>query len=213
MRTKTILLAAALFAAGLGVSMAQAPVYSVNAVGYVTKNLTNGYNLIANPLNGTNNDVSTIIPVMSEDSYILRWNPATQSFTDPINFFFGAWDTAAVLNPGEGFFLYSATPGNTNVTFVGEVPQGNLTNHVSANYSLISHIVPQSIGLDAAGVNFPAAEDDYVLFWKPVSQGFADPNNFFFGAWDVVPTPAVGEAFFYFTSAGARNWARSFSVN
>jgi len=77
---------------------------------------------------------------------------------------------------------------------------------------LISHIVPQSIGLDAAAVNFPAQEDDYVLFWKPVGQRYADPLNFFFGAWDTVPTPAVAEGFFYFTST-ARNWSRSFSVN
>jgi hypothetical protein len=213
MRTKTILLAAAVFAAGLGVSLAQAPVYSVNAVGYVTKNLTAQYNLLANPLNGTNNQISTIMPVVPEDSYVLRWIPGTQRFSDPNNFSFGAWDLPGdVLNPGEGFF-FSNPGGPTNITFVGEVPQGNVTNHLSANYTLISHIVPQSISLDAAGVNFPASEDDYVLFWIPATQRFSDPDNFSFGAWDYPPTPAVGEGFFYFTQAGARNWTRTFSVN
>jgi hypothetical protein len=212
MRTKTILLAAAVFAAGLGTSLAQSPVYSVNAVGYVTKNLVPSYNLLANPLNGTNNNLNTIIPVCNEDSFILRWDPNLQTFSDPANYIGGAWDPNLTLNPGEGFFLFNAANA-TNITFVGEVPQGNLTNRISANYSLISHIVPQSIGLSAAGVSFPPAEDDFILFWLPALQTYSDPYNYIGGAWDPEPIPAVGEAFFYNTTAGARNWVRGFSVN
>ena len=47
MRTKTLLLTAALSAAGIASSMAQ--VYSVNAVGYVNTPLVTGFNLISNP--------------------------------------------------------------------------------------------------------------------------------------------------------------------
>jgi hypothetical protein len=225
MRTKTILLAAALSAAGIGVSVAQSPVYSVNAVGYVTKNLTNGYNLISNPLNGTNNLLSTIIPVITSESYILRWNPANQSYAASVPTFYEGgfgWIPDEVISPGEGFFLFSTAPGNTNVTFVGEVPQGNLTNSLAGNYSLVSHIVPQSISLAAAGVGLPAQEEDYVLFWSPVAQSYApvvptyygDPGQGGFGWLPSEPTPAVAEGFFYHTGAAAgRNWTRTFSVN
>lgn len=224
MRTKAILSAAAVFAAGLAVSMAQAPVYSVNAVGYVTKSLTNGYNLVSNPLNGTNNLLSTILPVLPNESYVLRWNPATQSYSGSVPTYYDGfgWLPDEVVNPGEGFFINSTAPGNTNVTFVGEVPQGNLTNSIAGNYSLISHIVPQSISLAAAGVGFPAQEEDYVLFWNPVAQSYApdvptyygDPNLGGFGWLPFDPTPTVAEGFFYHTGAGAaRNWNRTFSVN
>ena len=47
MRTKTLLLTAALAAAGVVSSMAQ--VYSVNSVGYVNLTLPNGFSMIANP--------------------------------------------------------------------------------------------------------------------------------------------------------------------
>jgi hypothetical protein len=202
----------AALAAGLGVASAQTPVYSVNAVGYVTKSLTNSYNLIANPLNGTNNSLNTIIPICVEDSYILRWNALGQTFGDPSFYIGGEWIPNDTINPGEAFFLYNSG-GNTNITFVGEVPQGSLTNRVANNYSLISQIVPQSINLDAAGVNFPAQEDDYILFWKAIGQTFSDPVFYIGGAWTDNTAAPVGDGFFYFTTAGARNWTRTFSVN
>src|SRR5437763_15367210 len=61
MRTKTLLLTAAVLAAGLGASVAQT-VFSVNAVGYVNVTIKPGYNLICNPLNGSNNVISTVMP-------------------------------------------------------------------------------------------------------------------------------------------------------
>jgi len=222
MRTKAILLAAGVFAAGLGVSMAQAPVYSVNAVGYVTKSLTNGYNLIANPLNGTNNLLSTIIPVLPDQSYVLRWNPNLQAYAASVPTYYDGfgWAPDEAINPGEGFFLFSTAPGNTNVTFVGEVPQGNLTNSIHGNYSLISHIVPQSLSLASPSASFPAQGegDDYVLFWNPVLQSYASEVPTWYGDENVwlpsEPTPKVAEGFFYHTVAGGgRNWTRTFSVN
>src|SRR6059036_1804778 len=46
MRTKTLICAATLLAAGAATSMAQ-NVYSLNVVGYVQVSLTNGFNLVA----------------------------------------------------------------------------------------------------------------------------------------------------------------------
>src|SRR5689334_14692664 len=63
MRTKTLLLTAALSAAGLLPSMAQ--VFSVNAVGYVNQSVpANGLAILAVPLNGNpNNSLNNTLPI------------------------------------------------------------------------------------------------------------------------------------------------------
>jgi hypothetical protein len=230
MRTKTLLLTAALFAAGLGVSMAQS-VYSVNAVGYVNVTLRPGYNLIANPLNGTNNVISTVIPAASlpDDVQVLTWNNSAQSFNQAVFTAGGVWydqggnpDTS-VLNPGRGFFVY--LPGSTNVTvtFVGEVPQGGLTNSISANYGFYSSIVPQSAGLSTMG--FPGVLDMQYLPWSSTAQAYGQALVYvgvqpgFASGWadqggnPVDPTPAVAEGFVIFNPGAAVSWGRTFSVN
>src|SRR5207247_8433771 len=114
MRTKTLLLAAVLSAAGIASSLAQ--VYSVNVVGYI--NLTNypGLNLITAQLKGTNQNVNTILgsttPALPANSLLFTWDAAGQKFAnaqiaggdgkwyDPAS---GALSTATV-NPGQRFF-------------------------------------------------------------------------------------------------------------
>lgn len=213
MRTKALLSTAALLAV-VAVSASAQSVYSVNAVGYVNLALGGGYSLIANPLNGTNNFLSTVLPAPPDGTFILKWNPATQSFFDPVNFLEGVgWLPDDTITPGQGVFIN--LPSSTTLTFVGDVPQGNLTNQISANYSLISSIVPQAIALDAVAANFPVQDGDFVLQWNPAAQSFFDPINYLEGVgWlPSAPVPAVGEGFFYNTTAGARPWTRSFSVN
>jgi hypothetical protein len=214
MKTKFLLLAAVILVAGIGGSLAQTPTFSVNAVGHVVKPLVSQYNLLSNPLNGTNNQLNTIIPVAPEDSFILRWDPDNQTFVDPINYIGGAWDPNATINRGEGFFLYSAAPGTTSITLVGEVPQGTFTNLLRRFYNLIACPVPQAIDFNGPTQNFPANEDDFVLFWIPASQTYSDPSNYIGGAWDPPVVPEIGGAFFYYNaSATPHAWVRTFSVN
>jgi len=59
MRTKTLLLSAALTAAGVCSSLAQ--VYSVNAVGYVNLVVAPGLSMIANPLSATDNTLGGVL--------------------------------------------------------------------------------------------------------------------------------------------------------
>jgi len=216
MRTKTLLLSAAVLAAGLTASMAQS-VYSVNAVGYVNKALGVNYTLISNPLNGTNNLLSTILPVVPDGTFILKWNSAAQNFAAPSQYYEGlGWLPDDTLNPGEGAFINMPGPGSTTVTFVGEVPQANLTNQIKGNYTLMSHIVPQSISLADPSVNFPVLDGDFVLFWDEAAQRFEAPLQYYDGlGWlPNEPVPAVAEGFFFNTApSAARPWNRSFSVN
>jgi len=235
MRTKTLLLTAAVLAAGLGASMAQS-VFSVNAVGYVNVNLLHGYNLIANPLNGTNNLISTVIPSAPDSSVLYHFDTASQHyFNTDTYFFFGACDpnngwydqsfnpSTTVLPPGIGFFLYNPG-GSSSLTFVGDVPQGNLTNNIAANYGIYSSIVPQAGTLTSLG--FPAQDSMVYYSYNAGAQHYNQSlTYFFFGAGDpnngwydqsfnpADPTPSVAEGFLLRNPGSAVAWGRTFSVN
>jgi len=109
------------------------------------------------------------------------------------------------------------------MTFVGEVPQGNLTNPVTITgnkLSLIASQVPVSAGLSTAIMNFPAADNDTIYFFDGPTQKYLDAITYAAGAgWfdssgAKDPTPAVGEGFFLVSGASAnRTWTRTFTVN
>jgi len=232
MRTKTLLLTAALSAAGLASSMAQ--VYSVNAVGYVNTSIpgNNQLAILANPLVGTNQSIATIIPTAPDGSIVFRFDPATQNYRDPSTYFDGiGWlstDPDPQLPVGEGFWLQNPGAAGT-LTFVGEVAQGAASNGVQLqgnnNLSLVSSKVPQSARLGESGVagtlEFPAADGDTIFQFDVATQNYKDPYSYFAGIGWLHPTdpdPAgplvgVGTGFWLQRSGAAGVWNRNFSVN
>src|ERR1044071_8576565 len=134
MRTKTLLLAAVLSAAGIASSLAQ--VYSVNVVGYINLTLKPGLNLITAQLKGTNQAIGTILgnttPILPANSLLFTWDAAGQKFAnaqiaggdnkwyDPVS---GAESTTTV-NPGQAFFINNVGTADVTLTLVGEVPTG-----------------------------------------------------------------------------------------
>jgi hypothetical protein len=211
MRTKTLLLTAAVLAAGLGASVAQS-VFSVNAVGYV--NLVypgSGFKIIANPLNATNNTIGFLLPNVPDFTTLYKWNEGLAQF-DIATFFFG-WDHPEyTLKPGEGAFITSGAPF-TN-TFVGDVLQGSLTNPIPAGYSIRGSLVPQTGTVSALGLTMN--DFDTIYQWNPAlnaGSGGYDIFTYFFGSWGPSePSISVGEAVFMSTG-GPVNWTRTFSVN
>jgi hypothetical protein len=236
MRTKTLLLTIALGAAGVAASSAQ--VYSVNAVGYVNLSLVNGYTLIANPLNGTDNSLNTILPLpaSADGTTIFRFKPAVQNYGEAIQFFAGfGWFTVdtdpnwLTLPPGVGVFIQPSGPTPLNVTFVGEVPQGNLSNQLRGGnaYQIVGSQVPQALPIgDTATpntLNFPAAEGDVVFIFNSPTQTYKEAYQYFGGfGWfsvnpddpgPVGPTIPVATSFFVQKAGPDVAWTRTFSVN
>jgi hypothetical protein len=242
MRTKALLLTAALSAAGVATSMAQ--VYSVNAVGYVNLSLGPGLSMIANPLNGTNNHLNTVLALPNDSSVdgvnVFRFNVASQNYSDAAQWIsnFGWFSSNPtedyILNPGEGFFFQNIYSTPVNVTFVGEVPQGTLSNPYAGanNLSLRSSIVPQEAPLGgpdipvAGTLGFSAVDGDNLYPWNYATQGFEDAIlyiggfGWFRGAPSAVgpegPTLKVANSLFIQgapTSPLSRTWIRTFSVN
>jgi len=207
MRTKALLLSAALFAAGLTASTAQS-VYSVNAVGYVNLSIPLGFKMIANPLNTTNNTVGVLLADVPDGTTLYKWNETSQQF-DIATFFLGAWDHPEyTLNPGEGAFISPNTA--FTLTFVGEVMQGSLTNPIPVGYSIRSSKVPQSGTVSSLGVS---SQENLSIYQWNGATGQYDIFTFFLGSWaPSEPSLAVGESVF-FSADTAFNWSRTFSVN
>jgi len=216
MRTKTLLLTAALSAVGLGTSMAQ--VFSVNAVGYVvTKIPAKSFALISNPLTAQDNKISALFAGAPPGTQVFKFDAASGSFTtatydDIDNAFLPAPAAAQEVKPGEGVFVFNPTAAEISFTFVGEVPQGNLENPLPKGFSIKSSMVPQAgtvVDLGLVGKPGDQVFKFDVATQKYATSTFDDIDN----AWlPTVPTLAVGEAFFLNKQA-ADTWKRTFTVN
>jgi hypothetical protein len=209
MRTKTLLLTAAVSAVGMATSLAQ--VYSVNAVGYVNLTLRSDQppvgvaprfgTIIANPLNGTNNNLNTILPLPDayEGSKIFRFDVLLSGYSDPIEWIpgFGWFDATNTtpsegyppsINPGEGFWIFPKGPSPLSVTFVGDVPQGHLVSGLpsASKFALVGSVVPQSAAIGASTTPgtllFPAEAGDKIYIFNENTQTYIDPYEYILAA-------------------------------
>jgi hypothetical protein len=215
MRTKTLLITAALCAAGAATSMAQ--VYSVNMVGYINQQIPQGWSIIANHLNNTpDNRMTTLLPSPAPGTRLAQFNAATGNFRSAV--FFDAetgWegDTSIVLDPGKASYYFA--PAALTHTFVGEVATGTSTITLTPGWQMASSTLPQTLPLDAAppaGLGFPIANGDRIYLFR--GTGFqADFYNE--NQWDdgTAPVPAIGEGFYVFNGGTtSKDWTRTFAV-
>lgn len=212
MRTKTLLLTAAIGAASLASSMAQA-VYSVNAVGYVNSPVPNGFSLLANPLIQASPTLANLIPNPPPGTvtykYVNGEGYRVNTFDD--------LDLVWVPNPNEtldlggAFFIFNPASSFT-ITFVGEVAEGNpLSTPVPNGFSMLSSKVPQTGTVSALGLN--GQPGDVIYKYSNVG-GY---SVYTFDDLDLVwvpnePSLAVGEGIFFFNPGSGRTWTRSFDV-
>jgi hypothetical protein len=225
MRTKTMFLAAAALAAGIATSVAQSNVYSLNVVGYINLDLTNGFNLVANQLDvdgtGTNNTLYTSLGTnLPNLTRVYTFDPigATYNFATLIAGNWSAANIAAVnkgLQPGQGAFV--SIPGSASypqtVTFVGNVMQGSLNTAIGSYYQIVSSQVPQSGGIQT-DLTYAPANLDRVYQWlgQAGQQGYGLAHTYVAGTWgNGEPQVGVGEAVFL-QGHGGSAWARSFTV-
>jgi hypothetical protein len=210
-----------------GAFMAQAQVYSVNIVGYVNTPLQGlqKFTAVSNPLDdGTNTYASVFGGVgtgLPSGSQVQRWTGASFSSANKVAFGSG-WTPAGAdltaIPPGVGVFVKSPS-GSADLTntFVGEVLTGDLTNTLSANFTLAGNQVPVAgtateIGLTAALPGTPSGTQ--VQKWNPATQSYNAFNRVTFGAgWTPsVPSFTVGEGWFVKNNSGvAQDWVQSFN--
>jgi len=222
MRTKTLLCAAAL-AAGVASSMAQ--VYSLNVVGYVNVPTLGGsrFNMMATPLNKTNNNLTNLFSVAQDGDAIFTWDANIQDLAGTIytySSFLHSWDGNRNLNPGEGFFYLNSGNNATN-TFVGDVIQGSYTNPVAilggSSFNCLGSSIPIGGSHTNATVGINPQDGDAVFVWDANAQDLSSQiatYSTFLHAWDNTIIPVnPGSGFFYLGSGGNQNpWVRSFTV-
>jgi hypothetical protein len=220
MRTKALLLAAAFAAAGVATSMAQ--VYSVNAVGYVNVNIDAGFNMVSNPLTASDNTVGNLFKniqgTIPGGLKVFVFDNATSTFAtaqwdDLDSVFIPASAAALTVLPGNGVFVFNPGTTQLKLTFVGEVPQGGLSNPLPKGFSIKASQVPQDGKPDALGL--PGEGGDKVFRFNKTTKAY---DTYTFDDLDSVwlpalPTIPVGEAFFLFRAQSAGTWSRNFDVN
>jgi len=213
MKTKALLLTVALGAAGAATSMAQ--VYSQNAVGYINVTINHGFNLIADQLITTDRSVLALFPTAPDQTSVYKFTPGG-GFEINVNDISGngTWDNTAMTVPlGGGVFVYNPTTAWT-ATFVGEVPQGQLTTPIVHGFQIISSQVPQSGHIQTALGLVPVDQDQVYKFNTASGYNIITYDLSGEGDWTAVPNLDVGEAvFFYSPSSTHTSWVRTFSVN
>jgi hypothetical protein len=228
MRTKTILLSGVVAALSGASLMAQ--VYSLNVVGYINVTVPPNFSMIADQLYSVNQSTAQYISPLLDSQLLdgahngvelFKYSNAN-GYTILIANSTG-WQgpaTTTTLYPGEAVFIYNPFTTNLTLTFVGQVPQGSLTNALFQNFNLVSSIVPQSGALDdPAGAALVPNAGDEIFLYDSVNGYQIYIASGTTGVWQkpaslpASPTPAVGQGFFYYTSKAAGvTWTRTFSV-
>ena len=209
MRTKTLLIAAVVGAVSMATASAQ-EVTSVNAVGYVNKELAPGFNLIANPLSNGNDTLAEVIPSPPDGSQVFLFQNG-QWVSSIFSNLLGGWDTPLNLPVGVGFFFNNQGGEAITVTFVGEVLQGDDTNKtVPAGLSIQGSLVPQE-GALTTDLQFPGGDGDVAYSWINGAWATATFSPIL-GGWDPEPSLSVGGAVFV-DKAEEAQWDRDFTIN
>jgi len=216
MRTKTLILTAALSVAGAATSMAQ--VYSVNAVGYVNTTVpAKGLALVSNPLNAADNSINALFTDAAKAAgglQVFEFSPTTgyKTFTWDPDFVAFDPDGTDKIDPGHGVFVKNPTAAPVTITFVGDVPQGSLSTTLTKGLQIVGSAVPQEGAVDTLG--FVPSGADQIYNFDTAKQGYASASyDTDFQAWDpATPSLKVGEAVFL-RSANGGAWTRTFSVN
>jgi hypothetical protein len=217
MRTKTLVLAAAIGAITVASAAAQT-VYSVNAVGYVNKTVpANAFALLANPLNLATNSLAAVLPDVPANTKVYKFSGGTFTIITMRAAPTG-WGTFAstTINPGEGFFIKNGSATDAlNITFVGEVLQGQQDVAVGTGFQLLGSKIPQA-GLIQSQLGFPAKNGDKIYLFRNGTYTIVTRRT------DATPWPSnteptldVGEGFFSLlaTANTATTWSRTFNVN
>jgi len=194
----------------LGIAGASAQVYSVNAVGYVNKSIPKGFSIVANPLNNGGNKVADVFGANPGSLTVYTFGDAGFSINS-YDSDFEEWENGdAVVAPGEGFFVLNSGDAAVTITFVGEVPQGDLSNALPKGFSIRSSQVPQEGKLDS-DLGFPT--DEAVTVYQFVNGAYKISSyDADFEEWDSVPSVGVAEGFWVLRESGT-NWTRSFSTS
>jgi hypothetical protein len=193
--------------------------YSVNVVGYANLNFPPGLTLFANPLYANprfdpRNDVAFWMPAAPDGSQVYKYNNLSGDYQ--VSTFDGianTWsDPTLELPMGEGFFFQNNSDTNLTYTFVGEVPQGCLTNALPEGYSTKGALVPQTASLSEHLVVGEIGDEVRIYTNDLQGGGSYDVSVYTIDGWTPNLTLKLGQAFWIYKQ-NPQDWVRCFWVN
>jgi len=148
MRTKTLILAAVLVAAGVVSSQAQ-NVYSQNIVGYINTPLAGAgqLTLISNPFDdGNGNQATNLLSILPKSSSISLWNNVGANFASSITKSAAGWNGGLIVPPGTAMFVKNGGPSSPPLTntFVGSIDSFTSSVALPAGFSMLGSYIPYS---------------------------------------------------------------------
>jgi hypothetical protein len=193
---------------------ASGPIYSVNAVGYAILQFPPGLTLFANPLRYTNNDVAFWMPVAADGSQVYKYSNLSGEYE--VSTFDGiaqTWSNPSFqLSIGEGYFFGNTSTTNLEFIFIGEVPQGCLTNSLPEGYSMKASLVPISQSLTAHEI--PGEIGDEIRIYENDLQGGGtySTSTYTVDGWTPDLDLKLGQGFWIYKQ-NPQDWVRCFWVN
>ena len=194
------------------------------AVAFHNHALKPGYNLISNPLIATDNSIgalfqrfngnvpdgTTVYKYVNGNFVIATWLEMERRFLpeDAAN---------TTLLPGEGAFVYIPGPTERVITFVGEVPMGNLCVTIPSGFSIVSAPVPFALNAAQTLFIFPPAPLRTLTMYRynPALRNYTTYSYIpqLFAEWmPALPVLAAGEAVWVHNSGPAYNSCNTYEV-
>ena len=237
MRTKTLILSGLL--AALSGASALAQVYSLNSVGYINVDVPQGWSIIADQLYATNQQTSQSIDAIFGPTLLNGGATTPDPYAGCILFPYANGGFLAALivqqttgaafwsgtveaqttsfNPGQAAFFFNPN-ADFQITFVGQVPQGTVTNAMEQGFNLVSSIIPQTGAIDT-DLGIVPALGDIAFIWQ--NGGYEAANIYeninngpAFWSLTSSSTNTVGTGFFYYAASATPNqWIRTFNIN
>jgi hypothetical protein len=211
MRTKALILSAAVGALSVASSMAQ--VYSVNAVGYANITAPQGFSIITHQFTVADRSLNALIAAPLPNTRVYFFSQVGGYSIKTFDDLDLIWSPDGTTQMALGSAVFVESPAQQVFTFLGEVPQGSLSTPTPHGFNLVGSQVPQSGLISALGL--PGEPNDRV--YRLVAGSYQIST---FDDLDLVWLPSepnvnVGEGFFLEkanTSVNA-NWTRNFTVN
>jgi len=186
------------------------PSRSTNALGFVIADAPAGGSYRCNPLVATDNRLSSLFPSPPQYTSIYLYRGSSSQYTYDTDL--GGWDAddSIVLLPGEGFYISNPTTNAFQISFVGDVKQGAITNVCPQFWSYLASPIPQK-GLLSTDLGFPLLQLDsvYRIRGGATYQNTYDSDV---GGWDPTqPDLEIGEGFWNYAPS-ATSWVRNVNI-
>src|SRR6266576_5620002 len=186
-------------------------IHSANIIGYASTTLPPGFSMIANPFDGSRNEVGELFKDWPDGTTFNKFDTRLFRLSDNA-VKHGKWtNPGEKLMPSEGGLFFNPTTDYKSLNFAGDVMQGNLSMPIPAGFSVRSSLLPQP-GQLCEDLGFPISDGDVIHLFDRDQQKYV-LYPFEDGKWkNGAPVVNICESF-WVAKTEAANWTRAIQAN